>query len=292
MNLKDKNRRLMNLFYIPALLLFLFFVIYPFLRGLNISFTNWNGYSQKYKYVGMKNYIKFFKDENVWIAVRNTFIYGVGSTFLQNVLGLGFALLLNGTLKGRSLARTIIYLPVMISPLVMGYITYFFVQYSGGAINDILIALGHAPVDFLADGNRGVLIITLVNSLQFVGVSMVIYLAGLQNVPVMYYEAAQIDGANAFQQLRNITLPLLVPSINSAVVLNLIGGLKLYDVIEALTSGGPAFSTHSLSSLVSYQYFGAQRAGYSAVIGIMTFLLVMIISNVAMKYFNKKEVYM
>ena len=292
MHLKNRENRIMNLFYVPALILLIFFVIYPLFRGIHISFTNWNGYSQSYKYVGLRNYIKVFKDENVLIALTNTLVYGVGSTFIQNVLGLAFALLLNQKLRGSALVRTVVYMPVMVSALVMGYIMYFLVQYSGGAINDILILFGKAPVDFLADGTRAVVIITLVNSLQFCGVSMVIYMAGLQNIPSMYYEAAALDGAGSWDRFRHVTFPLLVPALNSAVVLNLIGGLKLYDVIKALTNGGPGFDSHSLSTLVTYQYFSAQKAGYSSVIGIMTFLLVMIISNIAMMYFDRKEVYM
>lgn len=292
MHLKKRENRIMNLFYIPALMLLCFFVIYPLLRGIHISFTNWNGYSQSYKYVGLRNYIKVFSDENVLTALINTLVYGIGSTAIQNILGLAFALLLNQRLRGNALVRTIVYMPVMVSALVMGYIMYFLVQYSGGAINDILILFGKAPVDFLAKGSRAVLIITLVNSLQFCGVSMVIYMAGLQNIPAMYYEAAALDGASSWGRFRHVTFPLLVPAINSAVVLNLIGGLKLYDVIKALTNGGPGFASHSLSTLVTYQYFSAQKAGYSSVIGIMTFLLVMVISNIAMVYFDHKEVYM
>lgn len=134
------------------------------------------------------------------IALTNTLVNGVGSTFIQNVLGLAFALLLNQKLRGGALVRTVVYMPVMVSALVMGYIMYFLVQYSGGAINDILILFGKAPVDFLADSTRAVIIITLVNSLQFCGVSMVIYMAGLQNIPSMYYEAAALDGAGSWDR--------------------------------------------------------------------------------------------
>lgn len=292
MRLKNRENWIMNFFYIPALMLLIFFIVYPLIRGIDISFTNWNGYSQKYKYVGFRNYEKVFTDRNVLTALINTLIYGIGSTFLQNILGLSYALLLNQKLHGSSIVRTIIYMPVMVSALVMGYIMYFLVQYSGGAINDILILFGKPPVDFLADGTRAVIIITLVNSLQFCGVSMVIYMAGLQNIPSMYYEAAALDGAGGWRKFRHVTMPLLVPAVNSAVVLNLIGGLKLYDVIKALTGGGPGFASHSLSTLITYEYFNAQKAGYSSVVGILTFLLILIISNIAMRYFDKKEVYM
>ncbi|MDR7811973.1 carbohydrate ABC transporter permease [Lacrimispora sp.] len=288
--MKIQKKSVINLFYIPAVILFLVFVIYPFIQGIRLSFTNWNGYSQTMKFVGIKNYTRLFQDANVKTALVNTLIYGVMSTMIQNILGLGYALFLNTKFKGRSIVRTIIYMPVMIAPLIMGYIMYFFFQYDGGAVNDILIALHMEPVDLLVHSGTAIRIIVLVNSLQFVGVAMVIYLAGLQNVPTMYYEAAMIDGATFWERFKHITIPLLMPAISSSTILNLIGGLKLFDLVMALTSGGPGFSTHSLSTLVTNQYFSAQSAGYASAIGIFTFLLIMIISNVVMGYFDKKEV--
>lgn len=288
--MKIQKKSAINLFYIPAVILFLVFVIYPFVQGIRLSFTNWNGYSQTMKYVGFKNYARLFQDANVKTALVNTLIYGVMSTVIQNILGLGYALFLNTKFKGRSLVRTIIYMPVMIAPLIMGYIMYFFFQYDGGAVNDILTALHMEPVDLLVHSGTAIWIIVLVNSLQFVGVAMVIYLAGLQNVPNMYYEAAMIDGATFWERFKHITVPLLMPAISSSTILNLIGGLKLFDLVMALTSGGPGFSTHSLSTLVTNQYFSAQSAGYASAIGIFSFLLIMIISNVVMGYFDRKEV--
>lgn len=288
--MKIQKKSAINLFYIPAVVLFLVFVIYPFVQGIRLSFTNWNGYSQTMKYVRIKNYIRLFQDANVKTALVNTLIYGVMSTVIQNILGLGYALFLNTKFKGRSLVRTIIYMPVMIAPLIMGYIMYFFFQYDGGAVNDILTVLHMEPVDLLVHSGTAIKIIVLVNSLQFVGVAMVIYLAGLQNVPAMYYEAAMIDGATFWERFKHITIPLLMPAISSSTILNLIGGLKLFDLVMALTGGGPGFSTHSLSTLVTNQYFSAQSAGYASAIGIFTFLLIMIISNVVMGYFDRKEV--
>ena len=279
-----------NLFYVPALLLFALFVIYPFFKGIYLSFSNWNGYSRSFKMIGFKNYINLFKDRNVHRAFANTLVYGVGSTLIQNVLGVLFAVFLNRKFRGRSLVRTVIYLPVMIAPLIMGYVMYFFFNYNRGAINDILKLFGASPVDWLADGNRAVAILTVVNSLQFVGISMVIYLAGLQNIPSMYYEAAQIDGIDSFQKFFRITLPLLMPAITSSVTLNLIGGLKLFDVISALTGGGPGYDTHSLSTLIHKYYFGGERAGYASAIGMVFFVFIMIVSNVVVKALQKRQV--
>lgn len=280
----------MNLFYIPAIILFTVFVIYPLLKGIFLSFTNWNGYSQTYKMVGVNNYVRMLSDTNVHRAFFNTIIYGVGSTVIQNVLGLGLALLLNQKIRGRTVTRTLVYLPVMLAPLIMGYIMYFFFSFNNGAVNDLIGVFGKAPVDWLANGRNGVIIMTLVNSLQFVGISMVIYLAGLQGIPDMYYEAAAMDGVKPGQKFSYITLPLLMPAISSSVTINLIGGLKLFDIIMALTSGGPGYDTHSLSTLVHRTYFGSENAGYASAIGLVSFVLIMILSNSVEAYLEKKEV--
>ena len=285
-----KRARMMNLFYIPALILFVVFVIFPFAKGIYLSFTNWNGYSQTYNMVGIDNYVRMLTDQNVHRAFINTIVYGVGSTLLQNVLGLALALLLNQKFRGRAATRTLVYLPVMIAPLIMGYIMYFFFSYDNGALNDVIGLFGMAPVDWLASGTRGVIIMTVVNSLQFVGISMVIYLAGLQGIPDLYYEAAAIDGVSPTQRFRYITLPLLTPAISSSVTINLIGGLKLFDIIMALTSGGPGYDTHSLSTLVHRTYFGSENAGYASAIGLVSFVLIMILGNLVVKYLEKKEV--
>ena len=223
-----KRAKTMNVFYIPAIILFCIFVIYPLCKGIFLSFTNWNGYSQTYKMTGITNYVRMLTDVNVHRAFTNTIIYGVGSTILQNVLGLALALFLNQKFRGRAAVRTVVYLPVMIAPLIMGYVMYFFFSFNNGALNDVIAIFGREAVDWLANGNRGVIILTVVNSLQFVGISMVIYLAGLQGISDMYYEAAAIDGVKEGQKFWHITLPLLMPAINSSITINLIGGLKHY----------------------------------------------------------------
>lgn len=285
----EKNS-IVNILYVPALILFAVFVIYPLLRGVFLSFTNWNGYSQNYSMVGISNYIRMLSDSNVHRAFMNTIVYGFGSTILQNILGLVLALYLNQKFFGKTIVRTIVYLPVMIAPLIMGYVMYFFVRYDAGALNDMLIAFGAEPIDWLADGTRATIIVTLINSLQYVGVSMVIYLAGLQSIPEMYYEAAKVDGVGAWGQFKYITLPLLLPAITSAIVINLIGGLKLFDIIMALTSGGPGYDTHSLSTLVHRTYFGSENAGYASAIGLVTFVIMLIVSRLVVRQLDKREI--
>ncbi len=280
----------LNLMYVPALLLFVLFIYYPFFEGIKISFTNWDGFNPSYSWVGFDNYVRMLEDKNIGTVIRNTLIYGVGSTFFQNLIGLLYALLLNQSIQTRGLTRTIVYLPVIVSPLIMGYIWYFFFQYRGGALNDIILLFSDKPVNLLADPQINILIITFVNTFQYLGVAMVIYLAGLQSIPKDYYEAASIDGASPLIKFFNVTLPLLAPSITINIVLNLIGGLKLFDVIIALTKGGPGFASQSLSTMMYKTYFGAQDAGYAAAIGNLMFFMIAIISIAALIYFRRKEI--
>ncbi len=288
--MKQKSRKgiPIDILYLPAVILLTVFVVYPLLSGVQISFTNWNGYSSTYKYIGFANYKKMFHDKMFYTALKNTVIYGVGSTTLQTIIGISYALLLQKKFPGQTLARVIIYLPAMIASLIMGYISYFLVQYNHGAINDIMIALGKEPVDWMANGERAVWIIVVINALQFVGKTMIVMIAGLQGIPDSYNEAASIDGAAYLQRLRYITLPLLLPAITTSVVLNLIGGLKLFGIILATTSGGPGYSSHSLSTLINYLYFQNQNAGYSSSVGLFLFLIIMILGTIVRNFLEKK----
>lgn len=284
-----KKLKTINYMYWPALFLFLGIVFYPFLHGIRISFTNWNGFSQNYNYIGFENYKRLFLDTNFYIAFKNTLIYGLGSTIFQQTLGMGYALLLNRDFSGRNFLRAIIYLPVLISGLIMGYMWYFIFQYSDGALNDILIFFNLDPRDWLGNPSYGVWIIVAVNTLQYCGVSMVIYLAGLQSISKSYYEAAMIDGATPLQQFKYITLPLLKPAIITSFTLNLIGGLKLFDTIKALTNGGPGYASNSLSTLINVSYFRSQMAGYASAMGLVLFIFIVCVTIIIQKKFTVKE---
>jgi raffinose/stachyose/melibiose transport system permease protein len=281
---------ILNLMYVPALALFAILIFYPITQGLKWSFTNWNGYSPKYSWVGWEQYVRMFSDPKALRTVINTFIYGLGSTLFQNILGLTYALFLNGTSRGKSIVRTIVYFPVIISPLIMGYIWYFLFQYDGGAINDILILLGWEPLDWLGNGPRAVSLMTLVNTYQYMGVAMIIYLAGLQSIPKECLEAAAIDGAAGVARFRYVTLPLLMPAVTFSMVINIIGGLKLFDVIMAMTSGGPGYASHSLSTMMYDLYFARQDAGYAAALGNLMFVIITVISISTLIYLRRKEV--
>ncbi|MCC3371592.1 carbohydrate ABC transporter permease [Cohnella sp. REN36] len=279
-----------NLMYVPALLLFLVFIFYPFLRGIQISFTNWDGYNQHYNWIGLENYSRIFRDPDMGKIVRNTAVYGIGSAVLQNLIGLLYALFLSQSIRTRGLVRTVIYLPVIISGLIMGYIWYFFFQYDGGAINDILLLFANEPANLLGNPNANVWIITFVNTYQYLGIAMVLFLAGLQSIPRDYYEAATIDGAGVWTRFARVTWPLLAPAFTVSMVLNLTGGLKLFEVIVAMTNSGPGYASASMSSFMYLLYFGREDAGYAATVGILMFVLISIVSLVALVWLRRREV--
>ncbi len=285
-----KSESLLNIMYLPAIILLSIFIFHPFVKGVIISFTDWNGFSQNYNFIGLQKYKEIYSNSNTIGTIKNTLIYGIGSTIFQNVLGLAFAVLLDQKLKGKALVRTIVYLPAIVSALIMGYVWYFFFQFNGGAINDILIFLGKDPVNWLENGKRAVWIITGVNTFQYLGISMIVYLAGLQSIPKDYYEAASIDGASSLVLFKNITLPLLMPSITISMVLNIIGGLKLFDVIMAMTGGGPGYASQSLSTMMYNLYFVRQDAGFASALGNIMFILIAIIGITTLLFFRKKEV--
>jgi raffinose/stachyose/melibiose transport system permease protein len=289
-NRKKKRESSLWWMYLPALAAICFFIFYPFLNGIKISFTNWNGFSQTYDYVGFKQYTRMLKDPDTWLVVKNTLLYGIGSTVLQNVIGLGYALLLNQSIRFKNFTRTVVYLPVIISPLIMGYIFYFFFAFQGGALNDLLVFLGLDKINALADPKLNIWLIVFVNTFQFVGIAMIIYLAGLQSISKDYYEAVQIDGASSFQQFKNITLPMLMPSITINMVINIIGGLKLFDVIISLTGGGPGYASQSMSTFMYDLYFNRQDAGYAATQGVFMAIIILILSLAALVYFKRKEI--
>lgn len=287
---KVNSEKGLCLMCLPAVALMIIFVIYPLLQGIHISLTNWNGYSQTFKYVGLQNYRKLFGDVMFHAAFRNTLVYGFGSALIQTGLGLLYALLLQDKFCGRTFARTVIYIPVMVSQLIAGYIWYFMVQYDQGALNDILLLFGAEPLDWMAAGTRAVLIITLINGVQYVGKTMIIFIAGLNGIPTDYYEAAALDGANGWQRFRYVTLPQLLPALATNIILNLIGGLKLFGIVVSMTGGGPGYASHSLQTLINYTYFENQSAGYSAAIGLFTFVFIMFVSVVVRGYIEKKAV--
>ncbi len=287
--MRSKHRQYLML-TIPAVILLLCFIAVPLINGIRVSFFKWNGYSQNMTFNGVNNYISAFKDPVFFSTLGNTMIYGFGSTIFQNILGLASALFLNVKFKGRNAVRVILYMPIMISGFIMGHILYYFFQLEGGAFNTILGWFGIAPVYWTGTGLGATLACMACNSWQYMGLCMIIYLAGLQGIPDMYREAAKLDGANNWQVFRHVTIPLLIPSITTAVVINLIGGFKMYDVIVSLTGGGPGRSSLSLSYYIQLLYFQDEKAGYASAVGIIMFFIILIITVPINAWLRRREV--
>ena len=274
--------------YLPALAVFAIFLIWPVIQGVMLSTTNWDGYSPAYSSAGWSNYQRLLSDPNFHKAVINTFIFGIGSTLIQQVVGLFLAILLDRSGKFSNLLRAVVYLPVLISPVVMGTFYYLIFRYRQGGLNGILEAFGFEPVAFLSDSAVAICVIVFINSFQFVGVSMIIYLAGLQAIPHEINEAAELDGVNAWQRFTHITWPMLHPAFAASVVFNLIGGLKIYDIVKVLTDGGPGYSTNSVSTLIGKTYFGSQSAGYAAAQGFVLFLIIIVFTICMNTFLNRR----
>lgn len=275
---------------IPAFLLVFIFMIVPLGNAVKVSFYKWNGYSQKMQWIGLKNYVSIFSDKVFLRSTMNTFIYGFGSTLIQNIVGLSAALLVNRQFRGRNFVRLILYMPIMISGVIMGAIQYYIFNYDNGVLNNLLNLIGIENIYWMQSGIGSVLIITLINSWQAMGFCMLIYLAGLQNIPKMYEEAALLDGTSRRQIFFKIDLPLLMPAITTAVITNLIGGFKLYDIIVTLTNGGPNRKSLSLSYYISLLYFNDEKAGYSAAVGIALFVIIFVVAVPINQYLRSREV--
>lgn len=288
--MEKKRKRILLSLSIPAFLLIVIFMIVPLGNALRVSFFKWNGYSQKMKFIGLKNYRSLFSDKVFWRSTVNTFIYGFGSTLLQNIMGLSAAIFVNKEFKGRNFVRLILYMPIMISGVIMGAIQYYIFNYENGVLNNILNLFGVWNIYWMETGPRAVMIITLINSWQAMGFCMLIYLAGLQNIPKMYQEAALLDGATKRQIFFKVKLPLLMPAVTTAVITNLIGGFKLYDIIVTLTNGGPNRKSLSLSYYISLLYFSDEKAGYSSAVGIALFVIIFLVAVPINHYLRSREV--
>ncbi len=274
---------------VPAFLLFALFFLYPFIQGVGMSLTDWDGIS-KANFIGLKNFADFFQDERAVGDIRNTLLFALGSAPLLNIIGLGYALLMNGKFKGKGIARVIIYLPAVISPLIMGYIWYLLLQPGRGFVFHALELIGKSSWlgNWLGDFTASMIVLVLVNVWQYAGMTMVVYLAGLQSIPEELYESAKMDGADSWNSFRCITIPMLLPSIRINVVTNIIGSLSVFDIIMALTDGGPGYATESLSVYIMRMCYGS-KTGYSTAVAIIMFFIILIPVIISMRLTKEKE---
>lgn len=278
-----------NFMALPAIILFGLFFIYPLTQGIGISLTDSNGISQP-QFIGFQNFVEFFKDERAKKDVATTVLFALGSAPLLNLFGFVYALVLDRSFKGKSVVRAIIYLPAVISPLIMGYVWYFILQPDRGFLYHVLqnLNLGVLSGNWLGNPKSALIVLILINVWQFVGMTMIIYLAGLQSIPKELYEACEIDGAGYAKSLWYITIPMLVQSIKINVVTNIIGSLSVFEVIIALTDGGPGYSTESLSIYILRMLYGS-FTGYSTAVAMILFAIIIIPVVIFMKFIKTRE---
>ena len=273
---------------LPALLIYGMFFIVPLLSGIGMSLTDWDGMGEAH-FIGFKNFIRFFSDKRAIHDIETTVIFAAGSALLLNLVGLLYALLMNSEFHGKSLARVIIYLPAIISPLIMGYIWYFLLQPSRGFLFHAFqqMGLGDPIGNWMGSYGSALLVLILVNVWQFSGMTMIIYLAGLQSIPQELNEAAMMDGANVWQRFTHVTMPMLMPAIRINVVTNIIGSLSVFDVIMSLTEGGPGYATESLSIYIMRMCYGS-KTGYSTAVAMILFVVILIPVLISMRLTRQK----
>lgn len=284
-----KKWKLAQFLSVPAMIIYGVFFIYPLIKGVGMSMTDWNGMSEA-RFVGLQNFFNFFKDKRAISDIRTTVLFALGSAVLLNVVGLLYALLMNKNFKGKGLARVIIYLPAIISPLIMGYIWYFLLQPKRGYLYYMCMQLGLPDLvgQWMTSYKSALAVLIFVNVWQFAGMTMIIYLAGLQAISKDYLEAAELDGASKSQVFFKVTLPLLMPSIRINVVTNIIGSLSVFDVIMSLTEGGPGYATESLSIYIMRMCYGS-RTGYSTAVAMILFLIILVPVVISMYLTRQKD---
>jgi raffinose/stachyose/melibiose transport system permease protein len=289
---KTKNRFWFALFTFPTIFIFTIVVIIPFISGIYYAFFDWDGIAANAKeFVGFDNFLKLMEDErfrhSAWVTIKFTFL----ALISVNVLGLTFALIVTSTLRTAKSARTMVFMPNLIGGLILGYIWSFIFSDAFSIIGKVT---GFESVfyNWLMSPDYALYAIVLVFTWQMAGYMMIVYIAGIENIPYELMEAAKIDGANYWQRLRKIVLPLLMPSITICLFLTLSFAFKIYDVNLSLTGGGPINSTEMFALNIYNEIFGYSNYGYGQAKAIVFFLIVAVISLTQVYFTKKREVEM
>jgi len=263
------------LFVLPAFSIFLIFLIYPIGFTFYLSFTKWMGFKfSEIKFVGLANFVNLFQDRIFWRALKNTIIYVGATTLFLNILGLSFALIIDSKVRGSRVCKIIYFLPVVMCPVVIG-IMWSRLLDPFGFVNQLLgrVGLERLTHPWLGEAKYALFAVVMATVWQWMAYDMVIYYAGLQDIPVELHEVASLDGASYWQRLRYVTLPLLRPVTTMIVLLNLIGGIKVFDMIFVMTGGGPNYHSEVLSTYLYSQGFTYNFMGYASAIGVIIVLL-------------------
>ena len=284
--LSSKSRTYLGML-IPIVILFFAFNTLPLIIGAFYSFTNYRGYGS-WDFVGFRNYLDLFTDSRVWNSYFFTFKYAIVGTILVNVISLLMALALNSRIRFKSALRGIYFVPNILGGLIVGYIFSFIFTYIIPAVGETF-NIEWIQNSILADERYAWIGVLIVGVWQAVAMNTIIYISGLQTIPSDVYEAADIDGASKFCTFRKITLPLLMPFISINLVLSTKNMLMVFDQIMALTKGGPAQSTESISYLIYRNGMDGGQFGFQSANAVIFFILIVTISVIQMTMTNKKE---
>ncbi len=280
----------MFIFTVPATVLYCIFFIYPIAIGIMYSFTDWNGLAKDFKFIGLANYIEAFTNKRF----QNAVLFNIKFTILAVILVVGISLILalifNSDIRLKSFFRGIFFFPAVLGMLVVGLIFneifYRVVPVIGKAMN-----ISWLSTNILASKSTAMYGVLIVHVWLAVAMATVMLLAGLQSTPMELYEAAELDGANKWQRFRYITMPFLLPVLSVVLILQIKNGLTVYDIIVALTNGGPGGATESLSILIYNHGFKEVKFSYAIAEAIILTIVICAISFVQTSISNKKKVY-
>ncbi|MEV0900797.1 sugar ABC transporter permease [Actinoplanes sp. NPDC049802] len=275
-------------FTVPAMLLFAFVVLVPSARGVYYAFTDWDGLDPQFAFIGLDNFTAMADDPDALAAIGHTLLIAVAITVIQNGIGLLLALGVNTMIKSRNLLRVLLFAPAVVTPIVTAYLWRNLLG-PDGAVNSVLGLFGVEAKNWLGDPGLALWMIVLVVVWQFAGYSMVIFLAGLQSVPREIYEAAAIDGSGPVRRFWSIVRPLLAPAITINLMLSIIGGIKLFDQVYALTGGGPGHATDTISTLIYKDAFTLGEFGYSIALAVVLTAVVAVASAGQYAVLNRNE---
>lgn len=276
-------------FTVPGLILYSIFFILPIAMGIYYSMTNWNGISPHFDFVGLRNYIKLFSDKRFFKSLTFNLQYSV--LLIIGIVGLSLilAIMLNSKIKAITTFRAFYFLPAVLSAMTVGLI-FNQIFYRMLPVIGKVLHIDALSTNILANPRLAIYGILFVNIWQGVAIPTVLFLAGLQTIPVDLYEAASLDGANSWQRFKKITFPFLIPVLSVVLVMVLKSGIMVFDYVKSLTEGGPAGKTESIAMLIYNQGFVENRYSYSIAEAIITGLIICAISVVQITISNRKKV--
>ncbi len=272
-------------FYLPAGIVFAIFFVVPTILAFYFSLTRWTLFDATF--IGLDNYVRFFKDPQLIGGLRNTIIYAVTTSGLKVIIGLILAVLLTSRLWLKNLLRSIIFFPVLVSTVAVGITFGVLMQPSTGLINTVLRTLGLSAPDWLGNPSMALISVAMVDVWRGLGIATVIYIAGILSIPTEYFEAARLEGGS-WVKFRHVILPLARNATFLVILLSFIGGLRTFDLIWTMTRGGPGFASDVLTSVI-YKQYQAGFYGLSTAGNVVLFILVTLIVYPLMRFLNSRE---